>query len=85
MKPEVFELPEVNHGGIQTPFVPIVHPKRNSGKEPFQMRNAECADPPPFHFGVTSKSVPFAGAPRPPAFCRSSGRESAPSKNHPAK
>jgi len=56
----------------------IVHPKLNSGKESvanaeFGMRSAECADPPPFppssdfgetgHFGVTSKPVPFAGAP----------------------
>ncbi len=39
----------------------------NTGKEPFScgIRNAECgaADPPPFHFGVTSQSVPFAAAP----------------------
>ena len=31
VKPEVFELPDVNHGGIQTPLAPIVHPKMNSG------------------------------------------------------
>jgi len=31
------------------------------------MGSAECADPPPFHFGVTSKPVPFAGASRPSA------------------
>jgi hypothetical protein len=50
---------------------PVVHPKLNSGKESianaeFGMRNAECVDPPPVHFGATSKSVPFAGALRPP-------------------
>ena len=33
MKPEVFELPEVNHDGIQTSIAPIVHPKMNIGKE----------------------------------------------------
>jgi hypothetical protein len=33
MKPEVFELPDVNHGEIQTPITPIVHPKMDSGKE----------------------------------------------------
>jgi hypothetical protein len=53
MKPEVFELPEVNHGEIQTPFAPIVHPKMNSGNEfpsayaalrrdKLPMRNSEC-------------------------------------------
>jgi hypothetical protein len=34
MKPEVFELPDVNHGEIQTPIAPIVHPKMNSGRMP---------------------------------------------------
>jgi hypothetical protein len=33
MKPEAFELPDVNHSGIQTPLAPVVHPKMNSGKE----------------------------------------------------
>ena len=43
---------------IQTPIAPIVHPKMNSGKE--SVTNAE--------FGMRSdKSVPFAGAPRPPS------------------
>ena len=31
MQPEIFELPEVSHGGIQTPFSPIVHRKMKSG------------------------------------------------------
>ena len=80
MKPEVFELPDVNHGEMKTLLATVVHPKMDSGKESvanaeFGLRILECADPPPFppssdfgetgHFGATSKSVPFAGAPRP--------------------
>jgi hypothetical protein len=42
MQPEVFELPDVNHDGIQTPIAPIVHLKLNSGKEPLQVQNSEC-------------------------------------------
>ena len=44
MKPEIDELPEVYHRRIQTPITPIVHPKMNSGKEPFKcgMDSAEC-------------------------------------------
>ena len=32
MKPEVLELPDVNHGEIETPFTPVVHTKNDSKK-----------------------------------------------------
>jgi len=60
MKPEVFELPDVNHGEIQTPIAPIVHSKMNTGKEPFKcgMESAEC--------GVRPNLISVIAQPRAP-------------------
>ena len=33
---------KVSTSEIQTPFAPVVHPKLNTGKEPFQMGNSNC-------------------------------------------
>ena len=74
--------------GVQTKFIPaIVHPKMNSGKEPFKcgMESAECGVRPNLISIFAKLRAPGRRAPLPlrNSECRSSRRESAQTFPHP--